>query len=523
MCKKLMFLISFVALLGLVNVASADDIVWIGTGSFCDPANWDGGVVPGPDDEAIVDCDNGGGTCVIDCDVEVDRMHGPAYEADCNQTMDIVSGTIIAHDRWRSIMEGDKTGWVNMTGGDITVHGEMRVNDDAAVAAYWNMSGGSLTVYHRVRSGDSGGNNNQTHWSFSGDAVVNTDRYFRIGDDGGGTFTAGGNASLNIGHDENEDGDLYFVCRNQSVSVDISGNCEIWAREDFRLGNPGQAARDNPVTCNMTMSGGTLSANRQRLGWDPDKPDDFSCTVDMTGGLLIARSDLQVGPKTTVNLAGGEIQVLDESSLEIADGGVIDITDGALVLAGNKIAEISALVCDAIPAKITGYGAPAGVVMDYGVTNPGKTTVTGMVSDPDKAYCPSPGNGADKVQSVISIVELCWNPGASLGGRGRQGLYFADDCQAVTDANSNPNVWPGLGYLRADELCYVIGNLPLWTTYCWRVDSHNEDGSYAKGLTWSFTTGCELIPGDTNLDCLVNFEDYACVAGTWMEEQLWPE
>jgi len=160
---------------------------------------------------------------------------------------------------------------------------------------------------------------------------------------------------------------------------------------------------------------------------------------------------------------------------------------------------------------LSGYGAPAGIVYDYGVTNPGKTTVTAVVADPDQAFCPDPANGADKVQSVISIVELCWEPGASLGDRGMHKIYFGD-CP-------DPEY---VGQTRAGEECWTVGNLPLWTTYCWRIDEWNQDGSMTPGKVWTFTTGCALIPGDTNLDCLVNFEDFACVAGTWMEEQMWP-
>jgi hypothetical protein len=54
MCKKLMFLISFVALLGLVNILSAAD-EWDGGGAtrdWCDGDNWDDGTAPGPDDDA---------------------------------------------------------------------------------------------------------------------------------------------------------------------------------------------------------------------------------------------------------------------------------------------------------------------------------------------------------------------------------------------------------------------------------------------------------------------------------------
>ncbi len=39
----------------------------------------------------------------------------------------------------------------------------------------------------------------------------------------------------------------------------------------------------------------------------------------------------------------------------------------------------------------------------------------------------------------------------------------------------------------------------------------------------SFTTGCAIVPADTNHDCLVNFEDFACMADSWQQEQFWPE
>ncbi|MHC4346427.1 MAG: hypothetical protein ACYSUP_17280, partial [Planctomycetota bacterium] len=56
-----------------------------------------------------------------------------------------------------------------------------------------------------------------------------------------------------------------------------------------------------------------------------------------------------------------------------------------------------------------------------------------------------------------------------------------------------------------------------------RIDQGCADATVCRGDVWTFTTGCELIGGDANLDCLVNFVDYAMVAGTWMEEQFFPE
>ena len=61
-----------------------------------------------------------------------------------------------------------------------------------------------------------------------------------------------------------------------------------------------------------------------------------------------------------------------------------------------------------------------------------------------------------------------------------------------------------------------------WKTYYWRINKFNDDGTTSAGPRWSFTTGCEAIPGDINNDCVLKFEDYADIASTWQQEQLWP-
>ncbi|MHC4156276.1 MAG: hypothetical protein ACYST6_15335 [Planctomycetota bacterium] len=40
---------------------------------------------------------------------------------------------------------------------------------------------------------------------------------------------------------------------------------------------------------------------------------------------------------------------------------------------------------------------------------------------------------------------------------------------------------------------------------------------------WTCSTGCAIIKGDNNLDCLINFLDYAAVASTWMDTQYFPD
>jgi hypothetical protein len=516
MRRKLTLLICVCALACPANVASAID--WIcpePSCSFCDPSAWDGGVVPGPDDEARTDCDSGQGDVVIDCDFEVDRLHGPAYGGDCNQTMTIVSGTGLCNDRWRVAMEGDGVGTVNWTGGTITVDGEMRVNDDGKWRVYVNMSGTAvLIVGYRIRSGDSGGNDNQTHWNISGDARIFVGGYFRIGDDGGGSINIGGNASVTTGDE------LYIVCRQASASMDFSGNCEVYVGEDFRLGNPGQAAGKSPATATMTMTGGTLNAENVLLGWQPYVPADFSCTVDMTGGLIVVRKCLRIGEKTHFSCTGGEVR-LESGCLEIADGGNFDICDtGVLKIKGNVVDEIAVMVCDG-SGRLTGCGSPAGVVIEY---DGGYTVVTGTWDpNPEIPYCPVPPDGAERVPASLTGAFLCWQPGCCVGSRGRHIVYFSTDCDCVENAPpcdaSVPCFWE---VCRAGETCVDMGPLELWTTYCWRVDSFCEDGRCVRGCVWSFTTGCEDIPGDCNRDCLLNFEDYAATVDDFGEKMYWP-
>jgi hypothetical protein len=515
MCKKLMFLISFVALLGLVNVASAID--WIGTGSFCDPANWDGGVVPGPGDEARIECDSGQGDIVIDCDFTVNRLHGPSYESDCNQTMTIVSGTGLVNDRWRAAMEGDGIGTVDWTGGTITCDGEMRCNDDAKWRAYFNMSGSSmLIVNNRVRSGDSGGNDNQTHWSFTGDAIAAIDGYLRVGDDGGGSINVGGNASVTTGDE------LYIVCREMSATMDFSGNCEVYVGDQLRIGNPGQAGGKAPTTSALTMSGGTVNCRDAQLGWET-YPDHSSTTV-MTGGVLVCRDRLLVGGgsgsgPSTVSIQGGEIVIESGASLHIQETGQVDICGGTIKIRGNAIADVFEMVCDG-SGRLTGCGFAAGVAAEFDGTYTVVTGITGV--DPDQAYCPDPANGAERVRSLVTEVVLKWTEGECIGTRGRNIIFFgpASECEAVcSDTQGGPY---NVGVTRAGIAEWNVGNLPLWECYCWKVDTFCQAGNTVTGNCWTFCTGCDDIPGDHNRDCLVNFIDYAHVVDDFGETLFWP-
>jgi len=519
MYRKLMFLISFVALLALVNVVVADN--WEGDTSsdWCDGANWEDGSAPGPEDDAELKVTGND-----------PLIQGPACSADFGKlawdlgSSDAITLNIV--DAVVRFMENDETGEGLMT---MTISGTSNVD-------CWD---------DRIRWGNHG----HGVLNMSDDAVLHVNGDLRGGDEDDGAFDLNMSDGLLVVEGEilcGDDGSgvLTFtggevVCERFTISARkggqtgdmvVSGDTEIYIGggddPELRLGKD---CKEGGGIASLTMTGGIVSAEYIRLS-----ASEGSCThvnVDMQGGLLIAREDFIVADGAgvvTVTISGGEIQVLG-NSLEIDDNGSIDLCGGTLVLAGNKAAEIAELVC--VDGKITGYGIPAGVVIDYDNLNPGKTTVYGVMGvDPKKAYCPEPANGADKVQCVTSDVELCWTGGSGVDRIGGHRVFFGTDEQAVADANMSDDEY--ITQTRANITCYIIAgpgagpegfsNLPLWTDHFWRIDEVNDDFTVTPGDVWKFTTGCEAIDGDTNNDCILNFLDYADVASTWQKEQLWP-
>ena len=128
MCKKLMFLISLVMVLGLATVASADEYEYTGdypwSYLYISPWNWDpvspyGG--PGLGDKAEI---SEGGPIVLDTDIAVDRIEGPAWENDANQTMYLIHDcNLFLDDGWRQRGEG---GWAYI---EMADNAKVFVND----------------------------------------------------------------------------------------------------------------------------------------------------------------------------------------------------------------------------------------------------------------------------------------------------------------------------------------------------------------------------------------------------------
>jgi len=123
-----------------------------------------------------------------------------------------------------------------------------------------------------------------------------------------------------------------------------------------------------------TMSGGTVTiANEFELGWGGG-----AGTLTMTGGTISAGEVViptGSGAFGELFLYGGTFNVTLPGGLEVNANGLIDITEGTLVLEGDDTAKVNDLVAAGLIISYAGEGV---FEMDYDVTNPGKTTVIAL-------------------------------------------------------------------------------------------------------------------------------------------------
>jgi len=147
---------------------------------------------------------------------------------------------------------------------------------------------------------------------------------------------------------------------------------------------------------------------------------------------------------------------------------------------------------------------------------------------PLEAWGPTPEDGA--VEQVVD-VDLEWNAGS--GAILKHVVYFGSSYAAVDAAGLADPECRGTGEVGGTATDFDLDvdpplmipakpavHLELWKTYYWRVDTWRP--AITKGNVWSFTTGCALDPGDINLDCLVNFLDYAMLADDWRDKSMFP-
>jgi hypothetical protein len=150
--------------------------------------------------------------------------------------------------------------------------------------------------------------------------------------------------------------------------------------------------------------------------------------------------------------------------------------------------------------------------------------------EPNHAYDPGPPNEAT---AVCPDTCLTWKKGGTMGGHpGDKHYIFFGKCPAGCDAIIGDPGYRGFKPVGLEEYCpnedpdlfADLGfNMELWTTYCWRIDEKPFGLPTIPGKCWTYTTGCALMTGDINLDCLVDGTDYAMLADDWMVISMFPD
>jgi len=247
--------------------------------------------------------------------------------------------------------------------------------------------------------------------------------------------------------------------------------------------------------CHATfdMSGGTIdftgSPGIFEMAWQDagDKPGSCQATWNMTGGTVNAKGvDIPGkgnGGYARINLYGGVFNVgTARGGLVMYKYGLIDVTEGMLVLEGDQKTKLEGLIT---AGQITAYEGAGYFELDFDKRNPGKTTLT-AVSITGKAYKPYPADGAI---DIVYTATLSWSAGKDAASHN---VYFGDSFQDVNDGTAFIGNQP--------QASYGPLSLNLGKTYYWRIDEVNADGTISEGAVWSFTVASYILVDD--------FEDY---------------
>ena len=299
------------------------------------------------------------------------------------------------------------------------------------------------------------------------------------------------------------------------------GNKVPTGSDDAMVEVPGAAAPNGPIIqdgidaqCDklinevageptMTMTGGTLTITGWGIWWG-DGANCFatfnqsggtvtlagspgihefawggaSGTWIMTGGVVNAKgvkltTDSGVYGKLLIH--GGTYNIgTARGGLDMEDGdGLIDITEGTLILEGDETVKINNLFAE---GKITAYGGDGRLQVDYNLRNLDMTTVTAQGTR--KASHERP---AHEALDVPRDVVFNWAPGVFAPPVKGHTVYLGSDFNDVNGAMNG---------VAQDANSYAPDpRLAFGQTYYWRVDEVNAapDNTVHQGEVWHFT------------------------------------
>ncbi len=480
MSKKLLFLISFVLVLGLVTSASAyDTVVWDNNDGAGDrlwntATNWtvDAG---GPAQHKVPVA----GDWAIISDQYTDDGNGPIIQAGDNAVcawLDNGWGTT-------NPLPASGDAVFTMTGGTLTAvgdgtfTGEIQLIDAGADGnAVFNMSGGTVTV------NNSGG--------------ATADGFISVGDDGAGhaTFNMDGgvvdvNGSVSIAYWGSLPPKILYGTVNMNAGeINIGGSLTVseWSDTEADINMTGGV-----IDVNNWVNIGGFTVGRTGNGHVALKGGTITCdllgmggggvgTLDLAGGTMIMDGDVRgengwlYDPCSDTPACDVEVDCPDEwyvytgTIAKLADQGFITAYDtnvGDIITDGNH------------PSQV---GLRSAINLDYDVTNPGKTTITAGAVDPNLAWDPDPLNGSG---GLIPPDRLSWAAGDNAASHE---VYFGTSFAEVDSADTTDTTGIYKGPNSLGDVNYPVSTT-YGKTYYWRIDEVNGATTW-KGTVWNFAT-----------------------------------
>jgi hypothetical protein len=252
MCKKVVFLISFVLVLVLAGIAPSAEFMWDKGGAdnlWSAPENWDPNGVPTAADTAQINIPGDANKCIIDSSVtaecsvlDVGYNNGPCY-------LNMTGGTLTIDGNLQIARMADSNGVFTMSGGTVTTtSGRLWVGYNSFGTLI--MTGGELNIYNKVEIGK----------NVNGNGVI----YMQ-----GGTINFAGEST----------GTDFEIATYGTGTVYMTGG--VINVEDYIKLAQGNASTTTGVA-RLYLYGGTINANNLR---DPDQIYGDP-KVDITEGML---------------------------------------------------------------------------------------------------------------------------------------------------------------------------------------------------------------------------------------------
>jgi len=253
----------------------------------------------------------------------------------------------------------------------------------------------------------------------------------------------------------------------------------------------------------LTMLGGTVSC------YHFDCPDAWVGEEDMEGYF---------------NLYGGTLYTTgDEEWHEfwlgmegLSPNSLMDITEGKVIITSSEInedgpeQELDAIIDWIEEGKIIAYGGDPNlrveIYADYGITNPGKTTLQATATTPNQAWNPQPRPGR-----IVDWrpVTLSWTPGDEANAVNGHVVYISSDRDAVVNGTAPSTT------ISANSI--PAGTLEFSTNYSWRVDEVNNVSGTTTGLVWDFRA-----PGHIAIENFDSYADHTAIRAVWKDAVTGP-